>query len=257
MYKKFDIRKYSKGGAYRDDDYIFDKDGNFTGKVVKRNAPHRLGMPNKNGQMQYYEFADQVNDPKNVNKYESKAIPISKNTVEKWLGEQGALDEFNRRGRPKFNKYFWFGRNSLRNEDFDYTTQKLIPKYGNHLKGYDYEDYINEFGEEDFKKYPNKVKYADNVFFIPEGDGYAHNTFNFGNYLWGASGRALGFSESRLKQGANIHNKYNPNSGDFGNDDSPDDQFSISRGVKMTDRENLINKIWDRKSKKVVLKNRQ
>lgn len=228
------------------------KNGNFTGRIERRKGPHRLEIENDDKSRKHYIFVDQVNDPKNINEYDSKAIPISNQTMIRWLGEQGALYEFNRRGRPRFNKYFWFGRNSLRNESFDYTTQKLIPKYGDYLKGYDYEDYINKYGEEDFIAYPNKTKKADNVFFLPEGDGYAHNTFNFGNYLWGASGRALGFSENRLKRGANVHNKYNPNSGDFGNDDSSDDQFSISRGVKFTERNNLFNKEWDNKNKKLI-----
>ena len=42
----------------------------------------------------------------------------------------------------------------------------------------------------------------DRIFFLPEGDGYAYNTSNMGNYLWGATGRALGFDKSSLKTAA-------------------------------------------------------
>lgn len=69
MYKKFDVRKYSKGGAYRDDDYIFDKNGNFTGKIEVRKGPHRLVIENDDKSRKHYIFADQKNDPKTINRF--------------------------------------------------------------------------------------------------------------------------------------------------------------------------------------------
>lgn len=156
MYKKFDVRKYSKGGAYRDDDYIFDKNGNFTGKIEVRKGPHRLAMPDENGQMQYYEFADQENDPNVIaNLYrigkgdKIKAIPKTKREVFRTIEQQGGFTK-------------------------DYIEPKAF--YDN-SKGRQTFDYSNQVLGDDLKK--NK-SLPNSTFFLPEGDGYAHNTMNFG-----------------------------------------------------------------------------
>lgn len=243
-FKEFDIRDYAKGSAIkRDDDYIFDREGRFTGRIENKPGPHRLGMPDKNGVMRYYQFADQVNDPKNVFTKISRAIPVSKREI---------ISQMIKRGRG--DKGFWFAKNSTNNENFDYTTNYLKDKYKYALRNPNNDTYEFDWGIENrgYQPVKDEFGFSDNVFFLPEGDNYAHNTFNFGNFLWGASGRALGFSESQLKGGANIHNKYNLNSGDFGNDDSPDDQFSIERGSRFTERNNLMNLTWDNKNKKFV-----
>lgn len=243
MYKKYDSRYYIMNDL--DDDYVFNSKGEFTGEIRPRpGKPHRLVLQDSKGKEKSYIFADQINDPENVG-YASKAIPVSKGEMITQMVKRGALSDYNR-GRE--NKPLWFAKNSTRDSRFDYISTYLRPKYAEDFEGT--VDGTNIYGED--ITYNDPYKNASDIFFLPEGDGYAHNTLNFGNYLWSASGRALGFTEKELKTGANWHNKHYLFSGDLGNDDSPDDQFSISRGVKFANKYDLMNKTWDGKNKRFV-----
>jgi hypothetical protein len=76
----------------------------------------------------------------------------------------------------------------------------------------------------------------EEVIYLPVGTNVAHNNYNFGNFLWGASGSALGVSSTFLKSYADLNNIYNDkeNQGvDISKKkhDSPDDQFSIEEGA--------------------------
>jgi len=100
-----------------------------------------------------------------------------------------------------------FYKNSKGGQRFDYS-YRVLPKY--------------------LKKYGSSV---EGTFFIPEGDGYAYNTFNFGNFLWGATGRANGYPLDTLQVGAHFNSLVNPRTnGYLPQLDSNDDQFSIKRG---------------------------
>jgi hypothetical protein len=57
----------------------------------------------------------------------------------------------------------------------------------------------------------------------------AHNNFNFGNFLWGASAAALGVPLTFAKAGAHWNN-YSNDPSSKGQLDSKDDQFSIEQG---------------------------
>ena len=62
-------------------------------------------------------------------------------------------------------------------------------------------------------------------------NGVAHNQMNFGNFLYGTSGQAQGFSLFELKAGAHYNSVMNsPTNGYAPQLDSPDDQFSIKEG---------------------------
>lgn len=249
MYKKYDSRYYIMNDL--DDDYVFNSKGEFTGEIRPRpGKPHRLVLQDSKGKEKSYIFADQINDPENVG-YASKAIPVSKGEMITQMVKRGALSDYNR-GRE--NKPLWFAKNSTDEEKFDYTKSYLKDTYKKSLRNPDNDTYTFDWSIQNrgYQPKPDELGFADNVFFLPEGDGYAHNTLNFGNYLWSASGRALGFTEKELKTGANWHNKYYLFSGDLGNDDSPDDQFSISRGVKFANKYDLMNKTWDGKNKRFV-----
>lgn len=176
-------------------------------------------MPDKNGRLKYYEFADQINDPKNIEKknvlgenVRSKVIPISKGDI---LNAMKSQKSFIPHNRATINFY----KNSRAEQPFDYTM------------GYIKDKYLTP---------DNLDNSLDNVFFIPESDGYAHNTFNFGNFLWGATGKTLGFPKTMLKMGAHFNNAVNSHRvGSRSLLDSTDDQFSIDRGV------NYANVNWD------------
>ena len=199
-----------------DDDYIFNKDGSFSGKVIRRKGPHRLLLKDDKGGGRYYEFADQVEDPKNIVKTykknrgeQVKAIPFSRSDVFNTMDYRGAFQEDNVTPTG-------FYKNSRGGERFDYTYSRLLPEYVEDAKG--------------------RVA-PDSTFFLPEGDGYAHNTYNFGNFLWAATGRAAGYPTKLLQAGAHgnslINSEYNSYESQL---DSPDDQLSIKRGANYVDK---------------------
>ena len=69
------------------------------------------------------------------------------------------------------------------------------------------------------------------VYFLPEGDNVAHNQFNFGNFLYGFSGRQLGVALSMLKIGGHINSLVNSAQNGYKPQlDSSDDQYSIEKG---------------------------
>lgn len=69
------------------------------------------------------------------------------------------------------------------------------------------------------------------VYFLPEGDNIAHNQFNFGNFLYGFSGRQLGVALSMLKLGGHINSLVNSTQNGYKPQlDSSDDQYSIEKG---------------------------
>ena len=197
-----------------DDDFIFDKNGRFTGKIIKRKGPHRLLLKSGDGNDKYYEFADQKEDPKNIldnyrtnNNGQTLAVPLSKNKV---FTTMASREAFNQDQVSPLNFY----KNSKGGGRFDYTLSKHTPE---HLD--------------------RKNTYADATFFLPEGDGYAHNTFNFGNFLWGATGRAAGYPTKVLQAGAHINSLINSKENDYESQlDSPDDQLSIKRGANYVDK---------------------
>jgi hypothetical protein len=83
------------------------------------------------------------------------------------------------------------------------------------------------------------------MLFIPEGDGYAHNHMNFGNFLWGASGHSLGFSETTLKVAAHYNSVMNSETNGYKPQlDSKDDQLSIRRGVNFSKTNQFRDRTW-------------
>jgi hypothetical protein len=70
-------------------------------------------------------------------------------------------------------------------------------------------------------------------------DGVAHNHMNFGNFLFGAAGRALGLTLFELKMGAHYNSLANPDKNNYKRQlDSSDDQFSIKMGVQHANKYN-------------------
>ena len=70
-------------------------------------------------------------------------------------------------------------------------------------------------------------------------DGVAHNHMNFGNFLFGAAGKALGLTLFELQMGAHYNSLANPDKNGYKRQlDSSDDQFSIRMGVKHANKHN-------------------
>lgn len=90
--------------------------------------------------------------------------------------------------------------------------------------------FSNYGGELDFASNGKYGIYRKELYFThtPEGN-VAHNNFNFGNFLWGASARELGVPLVVARLGAHFNNFFlSPDT--KGELDSPDDQFSITCG---------------------------
>lgn len=76
-------------------------------------------------------------------------------------------------------------------------------------------------------------------------DGVAHNHMNFGNFLFGAAGRALGLTSLELRMGAHWNSLTNPSSNGYERQfDSRDDQFSIQKGVEHANKHDYKNKYY-------------
>ncbi len=64
-------------------------------------------------------------------------------------------------------------------------------------------------------------------------EGVAHNYFNFGNFLYGAAGAALGLKIAELTAGAHVNSLVHSDTNGYDPQlDSKDDQFSIILGYE-------------------------
>jgi hypothetical protein len=79
----------------------------------------------------------------------------------------------------------------------------------------------------DFSVTDNKT---DALFYV-KSQRTAHNHFNFGNFLFGAGGEALGLNLYVLRAGGHYNSIVNPGTNGYDPQlDSPDDQLSITLG---------------------------
>jgi hypothetical protein len=193
------------------DIYVFDEK---TGKYNKNESIEmdfdRLATKSvdKKGNitLKFYDFADPKNDPEKIDAGVITRIEkVSESDIENIIDNSGGFDEEN--ASP-----VRFARKSIGYGDFDYFTQGL--NYYMTSKG--------------------RSKDLQKSLYITEGDTYAHNAMNFGNFLWGATAYTLGYSENVALNAADFNSRYNPGRRNnyVGQPDSKDDQLSISRGVK-------------------------
>ncbi|MDI6833536.1 MAG: hypothetical protein QMD02_06815, partial [Bacteroidales bacterium] len=153
---------------------------------------------------QYYDFADPVNDTKDIeNKVITKVVFVSDKQIKSMLNSQGAFES------GMFN-FCWESQGGG-GGDFDYSFTVLPNIYHN----------ANFDGSK------------SNSLFIPEGDYMAHNFMNFGNYLWGATGGyTVGFEYGELQLGAHFNSLFNSARNGYPSQwDSKDDQRSIIKGA--------------------------
>ncbi len=81
--------------------------------------------------------------------------------------------------------------------------------------------------------------YDQSLFLV---NGVAHNKYNYGNFLWGAAGKALGLTLLELRAGAHFRALVqNGEDGYPSQFDSRDDQISIREGVKYANAHNYKN----------------
>jgi RHS repeat-associated protein len=205
------------------DDYVFNEKGNYV-RTDKNNQPDKLVIENSTtGAKQSYNFADPVADPKAIaDGTINKVVFVDLKQASDMLGNAGAFDPKNRESEWSYMNKESKGGGKL---DFSYSA---IP---------------SEFKGQGASADP--LNTPSPMLFIASGDNYAHNHMNFGNFLWGASGHSLGFSETTLKLAAHYNSVMNSGTNGYGSQlDSKDDQLSISRGVNFSKTNQFRDRTW-------------
>jgi len=211
----------------------FDANGNYTG-TTKDNWFHNTFFGSKgrvldaNGNATHkFRFADPVNDVKDIqNGTITKLVFVTASDVQLMVARAGGFDHENKtanRGLNYNDRYGYIAREGTGNGkmDFSYTQiPKLYP---------------------DASKFPLDVP-SPLIFLV---GNVAHNQMNFGNFMFGATGQAMGFFQTELLLGAHKNSRFpeysdgtRVPSGQIGPNgyppswDSADDQFSIKQGFK-------------------------
>jgi RHS repeat-associated protein len=211
--------KYIDPTGMEIDDYVFNQKGDFL-RIDKNDKPDRLVIENSNtGARQSYQFADPVNDPKDIaNGTINRVEFVSSEQIANFLSNAGAFSTTNRE-----NEWNYLTTESKGGGSLDFSYSQIPFTY--------------------FDASMDPLLTPSPMLFIPEGDGYAHNHMNFGNFLWGAAGHSLGFSETTLKLGAHFNSVFNSRTNGYGAQlDSKDDQLSISRGINFSMTHNFRNR---------------
>ena len=214
------IRRVDPTGAL-DDDYIFNENGDYVRTDVT-NKPDRLVVENsKTRASQSYQFADPDDDPKAIaDGTINKVVFVSVAKAGDVMGKAGAFDQTNRE-----NEWSYMNTESKGGGNFDFSYSSVPTEFPGASS--------------------DPLTTPSSMLFIPEGDGYAHNHMNFGNFLWGASGHSLGFSETTLRGAAHYNSVMNPGTNGYDRQlDSKDDQRSISRGVNFSITNQFRQRTW-------------
>ena len=191
----------------------FDENGNYI-KTEKNNLWHNFWFGrkgriiDKDGNIkQTFEFADPKNDIKDLESGEINRIQfVTENEIILMLSKSRVFNKENKTyNNPLSQRYEYILKESPGHGKLDFAiTQVPI-------------------------QYPN-ISTHQTLFLV---DGMAHNRSNFGNFLWGAAGKALGLTLQELRTGA--HWRALTQDGDDGYEnqfDSLDDQRSILKGYQ-------------------------
>ncbi len=196
--------------------YIFNEETGEYEEKQEAKGTHRMVVrsTDKNGNITYkfYSFADPVDDPNNIEEgIITQFIAVSESKIQSMLENQGAFD----------SNIFSFAWNSQGRKKFDYSAIVLPFEYpGSYFDGKN-----------------------SNSLFLPEGGHTVHNFMNFGNFLWGATGYAVGLNYAALQAGAHLNNILNPQRNGYKRQwDSEDDQRSIRLGIFHAQQNNYRKK---------------
>ena len=210
----------------------FDENGNYTG-TTKDKWWHNLLFGSKgrvedgNGKtLQKFKFADPKNDVKDIqNGTISKLVFVKEGEIKSMLSKAGVFTSENKTA-----------------------SQSLLDRYS-----YILVEGKGDGGKFDFsfngipQKYPgasqNPLKNPSPMIFLV--DGVAHNHMNFGNFLYGAAGKALGLTETELKAGGQYNSLSNSDTNGYKPQlDSDDDQYSIECGVNHAKDNNYTKMLY-------------
>ncbi len=212
------------------DVYTFGPDGCFMSKETKVSMFDIVLMAG-DGSAQNLFFADPESDAKAVDSGAiTRIVVIGEDTISGILRDHGAFKDswwdFIAGSAPFASAD---ERISRRGEFMhDYSATELCDRFGGHTEG---------------------TEIKSDCLFVAEGDAFAQNIMNFGNFLWGATGYTVGlpryvllmgshayrFHETTLrslfKKGSRFHPEF----------DSADDQLSIAAGANFAQRNGYRN----------------
>ncbi len=197
----------------------FDVEGNYK-RTIDYNWWHNLWhgrtgriVNDQNEVILSFKFADPKNDVKDLKNGTLQKIQfVEEKDVVSMLSKAGVFDEKNKTA------------NNTLPDRYSYV---LHEGKGGHKMDFSYSATPDQY--EGTSK--NPLDTPSSVLFLI--DGVAHNHMNFGNFLFGAGGKALGLTSFELRMGAQYNSIFNPGSNNYKPQfDSTDDQFSIRMGVR-------------------------
>ncbi|MDR1761473.1 MAG: hypothetical protein LBR55_03385, partial [Bacteroidales bacterium] len=157
---------------------------------------------------QKFSFADPKNDVNDLKDGKITRLQfVQKSEIISMLSKAGAFDYENKTANSD-SRYGYISEEGKGYVKFDFAANKDI-------------GILNQYSD---------INATQTLFLV---DGVAHNHFNFGNFLFGAAGRALGLTLFELLGGAHYNSLFNSSTNEYEPQfDSRDDQFSIRMGVR-------------------------
>ena len=199
----------------------FDENGNYL-RTIKDNWWHnfwhgRTGriVDGDGNVTQSFEFADPKNDVADLkNGTINKVYFVQESEIISMLSKAGAFNKENKIANAD-SRYGYIKQEGVGGGKFDFS----------------YTGIPNQYPEAS----PAPQDHPSSMLFLV--DGVAHNHMNFGNFLFGAAGKALGLTSFELRMGAHWNSLVNSSSNGYRPQfDSDDDQFSIQMGVRHADQ---------------------
>ena len=194
----------------------FDENGNYL-RTIKDNWWHnfwhgRTGriVDGDGNVIQSFKFADPENDVADLkNGNINKVYFVQERDIRNMLSRAGAFDKENKVAHAN-SRYGYIQQEGVGLGKFDFSYTGIPNQY--------------------LEASSDPINQQSSMLFLV--DGVAHNHMNFGNFLFGAAGKALGLTSFELRMGAHWNSLTNPSSNGYRSQfDSRDDQFSIQMGV--------------------------
>ena len=206
------------GESYSD----FDIEGNYL-QTINDNWWHNLWhgrrgriVDDEGNVIQSFKFADPKHDVADLKEGNINRVQfVQESEIISMLSKAGAFDQENKVSNlSSGSRYDYIKTEGMGGGKFDFSYNKVIgiPAH--------YPDVSTK-----------PLKQSSKMLFLI--DGVAHNHMNYGNFLYGAAGKALGLSVLELQMGAQWNSLSHPSSNDYPSQfDSRDDQKSIRLGVR-------------------------
>jgi hypothetical protein len=174
------------GGIFGAQVYLnFDGTGKYLGETKYSAAESLLNVGQTYGRVldktgkptQYFRFVDMENDVKDIRSGKiSQLAFVKESEIHAMLEDAGAFDS-NNSATYGSNRWNYIKTQGVGGGKLDFTTTWIISMY-------------------------NVKTIGSKIFLV---DGMAHNHYNFGNFLFGAAGHALGYSLLELMIGAHYN----------------------------------------------------